>query len=104
MNADDTTDPRFKEGDLIAVKTGPVEQHCRTPTYLRGAHGRIVEVVGQYKNPSELAFHRSGLPALWLYRVIFEQNQIWPKYCGSNRDAVVADLYEHWLLPVKEKH
>lgn len=102
MSEHDPHRPRFKGGDLISVQIGPVEQHCRTPTYLRGAQGRVMEVVGRYKNPSELAFHRPGLPMLWLYRVIFEQNQIWPKYDGSDRDAVVADLYEHWLSPAKE--
>ena len=102
MNNNNEPPARFKEGDLISVKPGPAEQHCRTPTYLRGAQGCIMEVVGCYKNPSELAFHRSGLPTIWLYRVLFNQDQIWSEYTGSTRDVVVADLYEHWLLPAEE--
>ncbi len=104
MNTHRSSKPQFKEGDLIQVKPGPAEQHCRTPTYLRGAQGRVLEVVGRYKNPSELAFHRPGLPTLWLYRVVFEQGQIWQTYQGPSRDTVVADLYEHWLLPTEETH
>lgn len=94
--------PTFKVGDLATVKSGEPEPHCRTPVYLRGKRGTIVEVVGQYHNPSLLAFHKPGLPKLWLYRVRFHQNGIWQNYAGSSRDSVVADLYEHWLSPAEE--
>lgn len=104
--ADTATDgrpPSFHVGDNVMVKAGPPEAHCRTPTYLRGARGKVVELVGRYHNPSLLAFHKPGLPKLWLYRVRFEQTGIWHHYQGSPRDTVVADLYEHWLMPAREQ-
>jgi nitrile hydratase subunit beta len=94
--------PIFSVDDWVNVKLGPPEEHCRTPVYLRGKRGRIVEIVGRYHNPSLLAFHKPGLPKLWLYRVRFQQDGIWNEYDGSNRDTVVADLYEHWLVPAEE--
>lgn len=88
----------FEVGQSVLIKTGPAEDHCRTPSYLRGRRGRIIEVVGFYKNPSLLAFHKPGLPKLWLYRVKFDQPDIWGSYAGNPRDSVVADIYEHWLI------
>jgi nitrile hydratase subunit beta len=94
--------PRFGVGDKVVVKNGPPETHCRTPYYLRGVNGQIIELIGRYQNPSLLALHKPGLPKLWLYRVRFDQYKIWEQYNGANSDSVVADLYEHWLVPVKE--
>jgi nitrile hydratase len=94
-----TTQPIFKVGDRIVVKSGPPEQHCRTPSYLRGISGSVVEVMGQYQNPSLLAFHETCVSKIWLYRVHFEQVDIWPTYSGPNGDTVEADIYEHWLIP-----
>ena len=94
--------PSFKIGDRVDVKLGPPEDHCRTPTYLRGTSGEVVELIGRYHNPSLLAFHKPGLPKAWLYRVRFKQKNIWDQYKGSERDCVIADLYEHWLTPSKE--
>lgn len=99
----DTPEPSFKVGDRVDVKEGPPEKHCRTPTYLRGTSGEVVELIGRYHNPSLLAFHKPGLPKAWLYRVRFKQTSIWDRYKGSESDSVVADLYEHWLTPSKER-
>jgi len=94
-----TRHPIFNVGDLIVVKSGPPEVHCRTPTYLRGVSGSIVQIMGEYHNPSLLAFHKTSVSKIWLYRVNFEQADIWRKYSGPNCDTVAADLYEHWLIP-----
>ena len=99
----DAPKPSFKAGDRVVVKLGPPEAHCRTPSYLRGTSGEVVELVGHYHNPSLLAFHKPGLPKVWLYRVRFKQTSIWDQYKGSERDCVMADLYEHWLTPSKEQ-
>jgi nitrile hydratase len=32
-----------------------------------------------------------------LYRVRFEQQELWPDYNGGARDSTMIDLYEHWL-------
>lgn len=95
--------PNFKVRDQVVVKRGPPEAHCRTPTYIRGISGEVVELIGHYHNPSLLAFHKPGLPKAWLYRVRFKQSSIWEQYKGSDLDSVMADLYEHWLTPSKEQ-
>lgn len=89
--------PRLPLGAWVKVSNQTPETHCRTPCYLRGVIGRVEEVVGRYRDPSLLAFHKPGLPMLWLYRVRFRQQDIWPSYVGGENDAVIADLYEHWL-------
>ena len=94
--------PSFNVGDCVTVKSGHPESHCRTPVYLRGKRGTIVEVVGRYHNPSLLALHKPGLPKLWLYRVRFLQSGVWEDYDGSSRDTVIADIYEHWLSSDEE--
>jgi hypothetical protein len=83
----------------VVVKQGPPESHCRTPFYLRGKTGSIEAEVGDYRNPSLLAYYKPGLPKLRLFRVRFEQQNLWPEY-GPSSDAVFADLYETWLSPV----
>ena len=98
----DTPAPVFQVGDSVTVKAGPADDHCRTPTYLRGARGQVVSLVGRYHNPSMLALHKPGLPKIWLYRVRFVQTDLWKNYPGASGDTVVADLYEHWLIPAQE--
>jgi len=94
----------FKIGDRIRVKTLVPTGHCRTPYYLRGKAGVVETDIGAFRNPEELAYHRNGLPERELYRVRFEQLQLWPYYEGSTSDTLVADIYEHWLEPAPKEH
>jgi len=32
-----------------------------------------------------------------LYKVRFDQRDLWPDYNGGERDTVELDIYEHWL-------
>ncbi|MCP1676992.1 nitrile hydratase [Natronocella acetinitrilica] len=89
-------------GARVTVRTGPPEAHCRTPAYLRGKQGEVMEVLGSYRNPSLLAFNKPGLPRLRLYRVRFPRQTLWPQTPGNSADSVVADLYEHWLIPSED--
>lgn len=90
-------------GIRVRVRGQPPEPHCRTPYYLRGRVGEIAEVVGLYRDPSLLAFHKPGLPMRLLYRVRFRQDEVWPSYSGSPADSLFADLYGHWLDPLTEQ-
>jgi nitrile hydratase subunit beta len=96
------TTPAFKPGDAVRVDARASLGHCRTPWYLRGKTGVIAEVQGQFRDPERMAYHRSGLPTQVLYKVRFEQRQLWPKYKGPAADQLEADVYEHWLLPLTE--
>jgi nitrile hydratase subunit beta len=88
---------QFGEGDLVQVRLAFPPGHIRTPFYARGKQGVVDSFVGEFANPEELAFGRTGGPKLPLYRVRFEQQELWPDYNGGARDSTMIDLYEHWL-------
>ena len=92
--------PRFAPGATVRVKDdwpetrGPC--HIRTPHYIRGRTGTVVRPLGAFANPEDLAFARpAGTRAL--YHVRFEQTAPWHE--GRAGDALVVELYEHWLEP-----
>jgi nitrile hydratase len=100
MNPADAMAPaRFAEGDRVAVRQAFPPGHIRTPWYVRGRTGVVVQLCGAFPNPEELAFRRSGLPAQPLYRVRFAQRDMWPDYQGPPQDTLDVDLYQHWLEP-----
>ena len=59
------------------------------------------EIHGTFRNPEQLAYHKPGLPAQVLYKVRFKQGEIWGRYAGPAGDHLEADIYEHWLEPLK---
>lgn len=87
----------FHAGDRVQVVKRSRIGHCRTPYYLRGAVGQIVSVIGTFRDPERLAYHKPGLPAHYLYRVRFQQVDLWTNYEGPADDYLDADIYEHWL-------
>ena len=92
---------RFATGDPVRVAGRASLGHCRTPWYLRGKTGVVVGIQGTFRNPEQLAYHKPGLPAQLLYKVQFKQGDIWGRYVGAADDNVEADIYEHWLEPLK---
>ena len=67
---------RFRPGDTVRVKSYQqgVEwrrPHIRTPGYIYGVKGRIVDACGKFGDPSFLAFGIEA-PKIWLYRVVRE--------------------------------
>jgi nitrile hydratase subunit beta len=90
---------RFKTGDTVRVDDRDAIGHCRAPWYLRGQSGVIAEVLGIFRDPERLAYHRPGLPALPLYKVRFKQTALWADYKGPARDHLEADISENWLMP-----
>jgi nitrile hydratase len=93
------TPPRFAPGAAVVVRRADPPGHIRTPAYIRGRQGVVERLCGAFPNPEECAYGRSGLPAVPLYRVRFEQNRIWPDYRGPARDTVDVEIFEHWLEP-----
>jgi len=93
------TAPRFAPGDRVRIDDRAALGHCRTPKYLRGHTGLVAEVLGSWRDPEQLAYHRPGLPARVLYKVRFAQAELWPTYAGPVSDHLEADIYEHWLVP-----
>jgi len=64
---------------------------------LRGKVGIVMAKQGIFKDPEKLALGKPGLPKRPLYLVKFLQKDLWESYQGFNKDALVADIYEHWL-------
>ena len=96
-----TQKPAYGIGEEVRVRKVDAPGHIRTPHYIRGKTGTIERFVGYFKNPEELAYGRSGLPARALYRVRFAQSHVWPDYAGPACDTLDIDLYEHWLTPAR---
>ena len=88
---------RFAVGAKVAVRAAFPPGHVRTPFFVRGKRGVVTEILGPYRNPEELAYGRSGEPALPLYRVLFQTADLWRDYDGGAGDSTVVDIYENWL-------
>jgi nitrile hydratase subunit beta len=92
---------RFADGSRVRVKALYPPGHCRTPFYTRGRVGTVLGVADHQPNPEELAYGRTGLPPLAVYRVQFPHAELWPDDAARPGDAVVVDLFEPWLEPVE---
>lgn len=88
-------------GTRVVVMEIEADHHVRTPKYVRGKTGVVVDSVGAYRNPEQLAYGQDGLPRLALYRVGFRQSDLWPDYAGEEIDTAVVEIYESWLKPVQ---
>ena len=86
-------------GDAVDVRIAYPPGHIRAPFFIRGKSGTIDQVVGDYHNPEELAYGRKGTEKLMLYRVRFNQKNVWSNYTGPSKDSLIVDIYENWLKP-----
>jgi signal peptidase I len=91
--------PTFSAGDRVFVKDETPPYHHRTPWYIKGRHGVVVEFIGTWVNSETRAHGSDGLPELPMYRVEFDQADLWTGYKESPTDKLWIDLYEHWLIP-----
>jgi hypothetical protein len=87
----------FEPGERVRVRPADRPGHVRTPGYLKGKTGRVEAVLGEFRNPEDLAYGLSGLPERPLYKVGFRQADLWSDYEGSASDRLYADVYEQWL-------
>ncbi len=71
--------------------------HIRTQDFLRNKTGSVVSYCGLYLNPEDLAVGDTSGPAVHLYRVAFEQPDLWSDYPTPTKDRLVTEIYEHWL-------
>ncbi len=96
-----STPPRFAVGDAVKIDAKSAIGHCRTPWYVRGKSGVVVEIHGSFRDPVRLAYHRPGLPAQVLYKIRMRQTDLWSNYKGQAADHLDVDIYEPWLTPVR---
>jgi nitrile hydratase len=92
---------RFRPGAAVRVRQADPPGHVRTPYYIRGKVGFVERVCGEFPNPEELAYGRSGEPKRSLYRVRFRQSEVWPRYEGQRSDTLDVEICEHWLEPAE---
>ena len=90
----------FTVGERVRVFYGDPPGHIRTPFYARGKIGVVERICGQFNNPEELAYGRIDGPKGTLYRVRFNQHDLWPDYQGQTADTVDVEVFEHWLGPL----
>ena len=91
---------RFRIGDQVKVRVGSAPTHFRTPEYIQGKTGMVVTHYGEFRSPESLAHGGDGLPTRPLYRVEFQQKDVWESYRGLSKDKIQVDIYDHWLDPV----
>lgn len=89
--------PRFQAGDNVRILDICKAGHVRIPWYVRLHTGIIERYCGAYPNPEELAYGRSGLPPVDLYRVRLKQQALWNGYEGPPADTLEIEVYDHWL-------
>ena len=91
--------PALARGARVRIKSIFPPGHVRTPFFLRGREGVVLERLGEFHDPETLAYgRRTGLRTL--YRVRFQQTSLWDDYTGPAGDTLVADIYDHWLEPL----
>ena len=87
--------------DKVRVRQMFPPGHVRTPYYLRGKTGQIERSLGPFGNPEQLAYGGAAdkLPML---RVQFTMREIWGPEAENPDDTLDAEIYAHWLMPVKD--
>ena len=93
--------PRFTGGERVRVRDAYPPGHVRTPYFTRGKKGVVMGLAAVMANAETLAYGADGEPAIPMYRVRFNQTELWPDYTGDARDTTIVDLYEHWLDPAE---
>ena len=81
----------------LAAVLAAVRAAAAPPDRSLSASGTVERVCGEFRDPQELAYGRSGEPKQVLYRVRFAQRDVWPDYAGAADDTIDIELYEPWL-------
>lgn len=89
----------FALGDRVRIVDLDKSGHVRTPRYVREKVGTIDQVVGEFENPEDRAYGRTGGARIPLYRVRLRQRDLWRDYEGAETDCLVLEIYDHWLRP-----
>jgi hypothetical protein len=90
---------RFSPGERVRIRADFPPGHIRTPVYLRGKTGTVERCYGDFTNAETAAYGLPG-PKKSVYKVRFAARELWTDYAGPHKDAIEADIYEHWLEKV----
>lgn len=87
------SEPLFRIGDTVLVKTSKRAGHTRAPKYTQGVTGTVVAQLGCHNFPDSNA---EGIhEGKQLYRVAFSGVDLWSH--SSTQTEVVVDLWEPYL-------
>jgi nitrile hydratase len=93
-----TTPPAaFAVGDAVRISDRTPVGHYRTPMYVRGKTGRIERVLDTFIDPEQEGYGKNAGDKIRLYRVRFQQRDLWPNYAGGASDVLEIEMYEPWL-------
>ncbi|RYG70205.1 nitrile hydratase subunit beta [archaeon] len=96
--------PLFKVGDQVSVRPESTRvrwkrPHLRVPGYIFEQAGEVVAHIGEFSDPSFLAF-RAEAPKQALYIVKFQLGSVFPS-ASYSADSIEVEVYEDWL---QERH
>lgn len=87
----------FAVGDRVTVLDLRKPGHVRTPDYILGHTGVVVQFCGCFLNPEDLSVGQTGGPVVPLYRVQFRMCDLWPEPQHHRDDTLCIEIYGHWL-------
>ncbi len=94
--------PLFAVGDRVTVLDLRKPGHVRTPDYILGHTGVVVQFCGCFLNPEDLSLGRTDGPVVALYRVQFAMSQLWAEPQHHPADTLCIEIYGHWLTAADE--
>ena len=94
--------PRFDVGDRVRVVNLGKAGHVRTPDYVLGHTGEVIQRCGMFLNPEDLSIGVTHGPVVALYRVRFSMTDLWGGEQRHPEDALCIEIYDHWLEQATE--
>jgi nitrile hydratase len=93
--------PRFLVGEKVRVINLAKGGHVRTPDYILGHSGIVIQMCGMFLNPEDLSVGITRGPVVALYRVSFSMSDLWGSEQRNSRDTLCIEIYDHWLERVE---
>lgn len=93
----DMQTPQYSVGNEVTVIQLGKPGHIRTPDYVLGKTGVVIQFCGYFLNPEDLSVGRTSGPMVPLYRVQFLMSHLWRDPQGRPNDLLCIEIYGHWL-------
>jgi hypothetical protein len=94
--------PRFAVGDRVRVVNLAKTGHVRTPDYIIGCNGEIIQFCGLFLHPEDLSVGITQGPVVALYRVKFAMSEVWKDSQRHPADVLCIEIYDNWLSEAEE--
>lgn len=94
--------PHFAVGDRVRVVDLGKAGHVRTPDYVLGRSGQVIQRCGLFLNPEDLSVGITHGPVVALYRVRFSMSELWGGPQRHPDDSLCIEIYDHWLERAEE--